>query len=150
MGCTKEAIDVFEESRMSSTSTTKGIQPLKMNLTVGVWYGPGKAANCGGVAVSGLEMAQNSQRLAWTSEEVDAKLAKIMESAFNIGIKTATEYTKTAPGAYPSLVAGLPQPLPGDPHLLHDRPCHLDRFYQHFSQRSCASFLCAGLQVLAQ
>jgi glutamate dehydrogenase (NADP+) len=95
MGCTKEAIDVFEESRMSSTSTTKG-----------VWYGPGKAANCGGVAVSGLEMAQNSQRLAWTSEEVDAKLAKIMESAFNIGIKTATEYTKTAPGAYPSLVAG--------------------------------------------
>jgi glutamate dehydrogenase (NADP+) len=51
-------------------------------------------------------MAQNSQRLPWTSEEVDAKLAKIMESAFNIGIKTATEYTKTAPGAYPSLVAG--------------------------------------------
>jgi len=106
MGCTKEAIDVFEASRVSSTSTTKGIQPLKMNLTVGVWYGPGKAANCGGVAVSGLEMAQNSQRLAWSSEEVDAKLAKIMESAFNIGIKTATEYTKTAPGAYPSLVAG--------------------------------------------
>ena len=51
-------------------------------------------------------MAQNSQRLPWTSEEVDAKLAKIMESAFNIGIKTATEYTKTAPGSYPSLVAG--------------------------------------------
>jgi glutamate dehydrogenase (NADP+) len=75
-------------------------------LITGVWYGPGKAANCGGVAVSGLEMAQNSQRLPWTSEEVDAKLAKIMESAFNIGIKTATEYTKTAPGAYPSLVAG--------------------------------------------
>src|SRR6202023_3138523 len=73
MGCTKEAIDVFEESRISSTATTKGI-----------WYGPGKAANCGGVAVSGLEMAQNSQRLPWTSEEVDAKLAKIMESAFNI------------------------------------------------------------------
>jgi len=95
MGCTKEAIDVFEESRISSTSTTKGI-----------WYGPGKAANCGGVAVSGLEMAQNSQRLPWTSEEVDQKLAHIMESAFNIGLKTATEYTKTAAGAYPSLVAG--------------------------------------------
>lgn len=95
MGCTKEAIDAFEESRISSTSTAKGI-----------WYGPGKAANCGGVAVSGLEMAQNSQRLPWTSEEVDAKLAKIMESAFNIGMKTATEYTKTAEGAYPSLVAG--------------------------------------------
>jgi len=51
-------------------------------------------------------MAQNSQRIAWTSEEVDARLAKIMESAFNIGIKNATEYTKTAPGTYPSLVAG--------------------------------------------
>ena len=72
----------------------------------GIWYGPGKAANCGGVAVSGLEMAQNSQRIAWTSEEVDQKLAKIMESAFNIGLKNATEYVKTAPGAYPSLVAG--------------------------------------------
>jgi glutamate dehydrogenase (NADP+) len=71
-----------------------------------LWYGPGKAANCGGVAVSGLEMAQNSQRIAWTSEEVDEKLAKIMESAFNIGIKTALEYTKTPAGAHPSLVAG--------------------------------------------
>lgn len=114
MGCTKEAIDVFEESRISSTATTKGIfrfsfyfpGSLDFILIKGIWYGPGKAANCGGVAVSGLEMAQNSQRLPWTSEEVDAKLAKIMESAFNIGIKTATEYTKTAAGAYPSLVAG--------------------------------------------
>jgi glutamate dehydrogenase (NADP+) len=51
-------------------------------------------------------MAQNSQRIGWTSEEVDAKLAKIMEDAFNIGLKTATEYTKTPAGAYPSLVAG--------------------------------------------
>jgi glutamate dehydrogenase (NADP+) len=51
-------------------------------------------------------MAQNSQRIAWTSAEVDAKLANIMESAFNIGIKTANEYTKTPEGAYPSLVAG--------------------------------------------
>jgi glutamate dehydrogenase (NADP+) len=51
-------------------------------------------------------MAQNSQRYAWTAEDVDKKLAQIMESAFNIGIRTATEYTKTPPGAYPSLVAG--------------------------------------------
>ena len=56
--------------------------------------------------MSGLEMAQNSQRIAWTSEEVDKRLAKIMEDAFNIGIKNATEYTKTPLGAYPSLVAG--------------------------------------------
>jgi glutamate dehydrogenase (NADP+) len=106
MGCTKEAIDVFEESRISSTATTKGILSRLWALIAGVWYGPGKAANCGGVAVSGLEMAQNSQRVPWTSEEVDQKLANIMESAFNIGLKTATEYTKTAAAAYPSLVAG--------------------------------------------
>lgn len=43
-----------------------------------VFYAPGKAANAGGVAVSGLEMAQNSQRLKWTPAEVDAKLKDIM------------------------------------------------------------------------
>jgi len=43
-----------------------------------ILYGPGKAANAGGVAVSGLEMSQNSQRLAWTREEVDNKLHSIM------------------------------------------------------------------------
>ena len=45
-----------------------------------VLFGPGKAANAGGVAVSGLEMAQNSQRLSWTREEVDARLHDIMRS----------------------------------------------------------------------
>lgn len=106
MGCTKEAIDAFEEVRVASTATAKGTKSVKTKLIIGIWYGPGKAANCGGVAVSGLEMAQNSQRIAWTTEEVDKKLAKIMESAFNIGIKNALEYTKTPPGAFPSLVAG--------------------------------------------
>ena len=43
-----------------------------------ILYGPAKAANAGGVAVSGLEMAQSSQRLQWTREEVDAKLRHIM------------------------------------------------------------------------
>ena len=41
-------------------------------------YGPGKAANAGGVAVSGLEMTQNSIRMAWTSEELESKLHEIM------------------------------------------------------------------------
>ena len=45
-----------------------------------VLFGPGKAANAGGVAVSGLEMVQSSQRLSWTREEVDAKLRDIMKS----------------------------------------------------------------------
>lgn len=49
----------------------------------GVAFLPGKAANAGGVAVSGLEMSQNSERLSWTFDEVDAKLKTIMESIFS-------------------------------------------------------------------
>ena len=48
----------------------------------GVLVCPGKAANAGGVAVSGLEMSQNAQRLSWTEAEVDAKLREIMASIF--------------------------------------------------------------------
>lgn len=47
-------------------------------------YGPGKAANAGGVGVSGLEMAQNSMRLHWTAEEVDTKLKQIMKSIHSV------------------------------------------------------------------
>ena len=43
-----------------------------------------EASNCGGVAVSGLEMAQNSQRLAWTSEEVDRRLKGIMSDCYDV------------------------------------------------------------------
>ena len=66
----------------------------------------GKAANAGGVAVSGLEMAQNSQRLKWTSEEVDEKLKGIMEACFKNCLETAKEYVPAAEGEFPSLVAG--------------------------------------------
>jgi glutamate dehydrogenase (NADP+) len=45
-----------------------------------ILFGPGKAANAGGVAVSGLEMSQNSMRLSWTSEEVDERLHNIMKN----------------------------------------------------------------------
>lgn len=48
----------------------------------GIEFGPAKAANAGGVAVSGLEMCQNSARLAWCSEEVDDKLKTIMADIF--------------------------------------------------------------------
>jgi glutamate dehydrogenase (NADP+) len=58
----------------------------------GVIYGPGKAANAGGVATSGLEMAQNSARLSWTFEEVDAKLKAIMEGIFHNAHNTAKKY----------------------------------------------------------
>jgi len=93
MGSTQEAIDVFEKTRKE-----KGGDAL--------WYGPGKAANAGGVAVSGLEMAQNSARLKWTSEEVDNKLKGIMEDCFNNCLKTAQEFVPPKEGELPSLVAG--------------------------------------------
>lgn len=93
MGCTQDAIDVFEKVRREKKGDA-------------IWYAPGKAANAGGVAVSGLEMAQNSQRLKWTSEEVDEKLKSIMKSCFENGLETAKEYVTPAEGEFPSLVAG--------------------------------------------
>ncbi|MEG0736942.1 MAG: NADP-specific glutamate dehydrogenase, partial [Longicatena sp.] len=57
-----------------------------------ILYAPGKASNAGGVATSGLEMSQNSLRLAWTFEEVDAKLKDIMENIFKTVDETAKEY----------------------------------------------------------
>ncbi|MFU2047043.1 NADP-specific glutamate dehydrogenase [Avibacterium gallinarum] len=64
---------VAEGANMPTT-----IEATDALLEAGVLFGPGKAANAGGVATSGLEMAQSSQRLYWTAEEVDAKLKQIM------------------------------------------------------------------------
>ncbi len=71
MPTTPEAIKVFQDAK--------------------ILYCPGKASNAGGVSVSGLEMAQNSQRLNWTSEEVDAKLLWIMENIHDNCVKYGTE-----------------------------------------------------------
>lgn len=96
MGSTLEAINVFEAERKSASSIGSSI-----------WYAPGKAANCGGVAVSGLEMAQNSQRESWTSEEVDQKLKDIMINCFNNCYETSVAYSaESNQGALPSLVMG--------------------------------------------
>lgn len=57
-----------------------------------VLFGPGKAANAGGVATSGLEMSQNSARLSWSFEEVDAKLKSIMTGIYHNGANAAKEY----------------------------------------------------------
>ena len=61
-------------------------------LAAKVLYGPGKAANAGGVATSGLEMSQNSGRLAWTREEVDARLKGIMQSIHSAAHRTAKDF----------------------------------------------------------
>ena len=80
-------IAVCEGANMPTTP--EAIEVLQAN---NVLYAPGKASNAGGVATSGLEMSQNSARLSWTFEEVDAKLKDIMENIFKTVSETAEEY----------------------------------------------------------
>lgn len=72
MPCTAEAIDVFRKSK--------------------VWFGPGKAANAGGVTIQGLEMAQNTSYVQWTAEEVDMRLQEVMRDIHQKIIKAAQDY----------------------------------------------------------
>jgi len=67
-------------------------------LDAKILFGPGKAANAGGVATSGLEMAQNSMRVRWTREEVDARLFNIMKTIHEVCARTAEKYG--TPGNY--------------------------------------------------
>ena len=102
MGCTQEAINTFEAAR-----NFKGEK--------WIWYAPGKAANAGGVAVSGLEMAQNSARIKWTAEEVDGKLKDIMKNCFENCLQTAKTYVTPKEYEFPSLVAGGNVSTPQNP-----------------------------------
>ncbi len=70
-------------------TTPDGIDVFLEN---GVLYGPGKAANAGGVAVSGLEMAQNAQHTCWTRDEVDSRLKQIMAAIHTQAHDAAAEY----------------------------------------------------------
>ena len=77
---------VAEGANMPSTpEAVKAFQDAK------ILYAPGKASNAGGVAVSGLEMSQNSERLRWSSEEVDAKLHGIMNEIHANCVKYGTQ-----------------------------------------------------------
>ena len=78
MPSTQEAVDIFQDNKLM--------------------YGPGKAANAGGVATSGLEMSQNSLRLAWSREEVDERLHGIMKSIHKTALDAAEAYGD--PGNY--------------------------------------------------
>ncbi len=78
---------VAEGANMPSTP-----EAIEAFLNAGVLFGPAKAANAGGVATSGLEMSQNSERLSWTFEEVDAKLEGIMKSIYKAASEAAVEY----------------------------------------------------------
>ena len=68
------------------------LDAIKVYKENGLLYGPAKAANAGGVAVSALEMSQNSLRLSWTREEVDGRLKDIMTNIFNTAKATAETY----------------------------------------------------------
>ncbi|MGB2578923.1 glutamate dehydrogenase (NADP+) [Elusimicrobium simillimum] len=80
-------ICVAEGSNMPSTADAVGVfQAAK------ILYGPSKAANAGGVSVSGLEMAQNSMHMYWTKDQVDAELRKIMKNIHAACLHTANQY----------------------------------------------------------
>lgn len=74
MPCTPDAVDIFHSNNFL--------------------YGPSKASNAGGVAVSGLEMSQNSMRLSWPRQEVDSRLKHIMKSIHQTCIEAASEYNQ--------------------------------------------------------
>lgn len=78
---------VAEGANMPTT-----LEATELFLQNHVFFGPGKAANAGGVATSGLEMSQNSLRLSWTFEEVDAKLREIMSKIYDNAKRTAEAF----------------------------------------------------------
>ena len=84
---------VAEGANMPST-----IDAVNQFVDARILYGPGKAANAGGVATSGLEMAQNSMRFSWTREEVDNRLQLIMKSIHRACVDTAERFG--TPGNY--------------------------------------------------
>ncbi len=87
MPCTPDAIDRFIEAR--------------------VLYGPGKAANAGGVGTSGLEMSQNSMRISWCREEVDSRLREIMGNIHSNCLETAERFGKPGNYAVGANIAGF-------------------------------------------
>jgi len=87
MPCTPEAVHAFQKAKVA--------------------FGPGKAANAGGVATSALEMSQNSQRLSWTREEVDAKLDAIMTNIHTEAAAAAKKYGEEGDYVLGANIAGF-------------------------------------------
>ena len=87
MPCTPEAVDVLHAN--------------------GVLFAPGKASNAGGVATSGLEMAQNSARLSWSREKVDKKLDEIMVNIHKNAFETAEKYGQPGNYVFGANIAGF-------------------------------------------
>jgi glutamate dehydrogenase (NADP+) len=96
------AIAVCEGANMPTT-----LDATEYFIENKVLFGPGKAANAGGVATSALEMSQNSQRLSWTFEEVDTRLKGIMKGIYRNGAGAAKEYGYTDNFVVGSNIAGF-------------------------------------------
>src|SRR5659263_43762 len=93
---------VAEGANMPSTP-----EAVHQFLQNDIFFAPGKAANAGGVATSGLEMCQNSARLSWTFEEVDTRLKKIMQDIFTNATAAAAEYGKADDLVMGANIAGM-------------------------------------------
>ena len=95
--------------RVVSEGANMPTQPegIDQFVTAGVLYGPGKAANAGGVAVSGLEMSQNAMRLSWTREGVDERLREIMRRVHEQCRDTAEEYGEAGNYVHGANIAGF-------------------------------------------
>ena len=97
-GCTL----VGEGANMPSTP-----EAIEAFVKAKIMYSPGKASNAGGVATSGLEMSQNSERLSWTSEEVDSRLKKIMAAIHDNAYQAAAKYGHTGNYVMGANIAGF-------------------------------------------
>ena len=93
---------VSEGANMPST-----LEAIRVYQENNVLYGPAKAANAGGVAVSGLEMSQNSMRLSWSREEVDQRLHGIMKSIHKSCLEAADAYGKSGDYLLGANIAGF-------------------------------------------
>ena len=85
-------------------TTTEATEYLMAN---DVYFAPGKAANAGGVATSGLEMSQNHEHLSWTFDEVDDKLHGIMDSIYSAASSAAKEYGHEGDLVFGANIAGF-------------------------------------------
>jgi glutamate dehydrogenase (NADP+) len=97
----KGCICVSEGANMPSTP-----EAIEVFLNNKILYGPGKAANAGGVATSGLEMSQNSLRLSWSREEVDEKLHNIMINIHKACLEAAEQYDDESTDGFINYVNG--------------------------------------------
>jgi glutamate dehydrogenase (NADP+) len=93
---------VAEGANMPSTP-----EAIEVFLAKKILYGPGKAANAGGVATSGLEMSQNSRRMSWSREEVDKHLHNIMITIHKAALSASKEYGEPGTSVLGANAAGF-------------------------------------------